>query len=69
MPDFETILRNFSGAVCQDQLEEKLRRASHDGTELFYLLIADVIVSKVGKAKAEKVARAILAALKEALND
>jgi hypothetical protein len=38
MPDFETILRNFSGAVCQDQLEERLRRAEHDGTELFYLL-------------------------------
>jgi hypothetical protein len=38
MPDFETILRNFSGAVCQDQLEERLRRACRDGTELFYLL-------------------------------
>jgi hypothetical protein len=32
------MLRNFSSAVCQDQLEERLRRAAHDGTELFYLL-------------------------------
>jgi hypothetical protein len=36
--EFETMLRNFSSSVCQDQLEERLRRASHDGTELFYLL-------------------------------
>jgi hypothetical protein len=38
MNEFETMLRNFSSSVCQDQLEERLRRASHDGTELFYLL-------------------------------
>jgi hypothetical protein len=38
MNEFETMLRNFSSSVRQDQLEERLRRASHDGTELFYLL-------------------------------
>jgi anion-transporting ArsA/GET3 family ATPase len=34
VPDFETILRNFSGAVRRDQLAEKLRRACYDGTEV-----------------------------------
>jgi hypothetical protein len=38
MPNFETILRNFSGAVCRDQRAAKLLRILeahyHDGTEL-----------------------------------
>jgi hypothetical protein len=38
MPTALSPFRNFGAAVCQDQLEERLRRASHDGTELFYLL-------------------------------
>ena len=33
-----TIFQNYGAAICRDQLEERLRRASHDGTELFYLL-------------------------------
>jgi len=38
MGKIETIFQNYGAAICRDQLEERLRRASHDGTELFYLL-------------------------------
>ena len=38
MGEIGTIFQNYGAAICRDQLEERLRRASHDGTELFYLL-------------------------------
>jgi hypothetical protein len=42
MPDFETILRNFSGAVSNDQRFAKLLRDleahSHDGTEIHHIV-------------------------------
>jgi hypothetical protein len=38
MGKIETIFQNYGAAICRDQLEERLRRTAHDGTELFYLL-------------------------------